>query len=195
MPNGSRKGSAYERQICEMLSLWWSGGEKTDIFWRTGGSGGRAKSRGRKGKATYGQHGDICATDPIADPLIKALTIELKRGYPKCNIMALLDKPKYAAKQEWEKWFDQASESSKLAGSLSWMIIHKKDRRRAIVYFPNPLLVELQFRKCFGSSRIYPSATVFTKVSGTRMLVHCMRLSTFLNHVTPDQICLIAENL
>ena len=135
----SAKGSAFEREICTKLSLWWTQDlpePRTDIFWRTSGSGARAKVRGRKGKQTHGQHGDICAIDPIGQPLIDLLTIELKRGYSKHTITDLLDKPEGAAKQVYEKWIEQAEESHVHAGSKSWLLIVKRDRRKELIISP-----------------------------------------------------------
>lgn len=135
----SAKGSAFERECCVKLSLWWTQDlpePREDIFWRTAGSGARAKVRGRKSKQTHGQHGDICAIDPIGQPLIDLLTIELKRGYSKHTIADLLDKPEGAAKQVYEKWIEQAKESHKHAKSNSWLLIVKRDRRLAMAISP-----------------------------------------------------------
>lgn len=137
----SQKGSKFERDICKQLSLWWTENERDDIFWRTAGSGARAKVRGRKGKDTSGQHGDIAATDPIGAPLIDLITIELKRGYSKHTIADLLDKPVNGGKQIYEQWIEQAIESHQQAKSLAWMIIAKRDRRETIVLFNSDFLM------------------------------------------------------
>jgi hypothetical protein len=127
------KGSSYEREICKRLSLWWTDGKREDVFWRSAASGGRAKVRGRQGKQTHGQHGDICATDPIGQPLIDLFTIEIKRGYSKHTFYDLIDKPKNAALQQVEKWLLQTLESWKHSGSRTWMLIHKRDQREPMV--------------------------------------------------------------
>ena len=74
----SQKGSAFERAICRQLSLWFSKGAHDDWFWRTAGSGARAKVRGRKGQRTIGHGGDICSTCSEGEPLIQLLCIECK---------------------------------------------------------------------------------------------------------------------
>src|SRR6056300_739729 len=58
------KGDTFEREICTLLSEWWSDGKRDDIFWRHD-SGSRAKGSSRKGKTTFGAYGDIKASDPI----------------------------------------------------------------------------------------------------------------------------------
>lgn len=80
---GSRKGSAFERDICKKLSLWWSEGKRDDIFWRTASSGARATQRRKIGRSTYGGDGDICAIDPIGQPLLDKYVFSLKCGYTK----------------------------------------------------------------------------------------------------------------
>lgn len=134
------KGSAFERSFCVLLSAWWTQddetGPRSDVFWRTSTSGGRAKTRGRKGKATKGQSGDIAAIDPVGAPFIDLFTLELKRGYSKATIADLLDKPKKGAEQIYEKWFAQAEESRVQAGTPYWMIVAQRNRRDPIVFLP-----------------------------------------------------------
>lgn len=128
------KGSNFEREICKDLSRWWTQDEdRDDVFWRSSNSGGRATVRGRKGKKTYGHAGDIAAVDPIGEPLLKFVTIEVKRGYSSHTFAALLDRPKKAAQQTWEAWIQQAIEAHERSGSFSWMIIAKRDQRERIV--------------------------------------------------------------
>lgn len=132
----SQKGSQFEREICGMLSLWWTDGERDDIFWRTFGSGGRAKRRGRAGKQTAGAHGDITATDPIGVPLTSVFTVEIKRGYSSYTLQDLLDRPDGSAQQMWETWLQQVIESHEQAKSVSWVLIVQRDRREPIVFMP-----------------------------------------------------------
>lgn len=132
------KGSQWERDVARMLSQWWTKDDeevRDDIFWRTGGSGGMATRRSQKGKTTSGQYGDIMATDPIGAPLIKALTIELKRGYSKANPLDVVDcgdkTPLVAG------WIEQAKKAHQDSKSLSWIIIVKRDRREPFVILPD----------------------------------------------------------
>ena len=130
------KGSEFERWFCRQLSLWWTGGKSDSTFWRTSNSGGRATVRGKKGKRTKNHYGDVMAVEPEGQPFIDAVTVELKRGYNRVTIQDLLDKPKGAAKQEWEKWIKQAQKSAKDAGSESWLLVVKRDRRESLACYP-----------------------------------------------------------
>lgn len=171
--------------ICTKLSRWWTQGpnEREDVFWRTAGSGARAKTRGRKGRKTYGQSGDVCAIDPIGDPLIDLFSIELKRGYNRCSIMDLMDKGEKAACQRHEQWFAQAEESHKNAGSFSWWLIVKRDHRDPLIFMPN-LAAEtiLDGRQ---DPKFMPSLLL------TADAVHefyCTKLDLWLEQVTPKLV-------
>lgn len=183
---GPTKGSTFEREICKKLSLWWTQDLKTprdDVFWRIGGSGGRAKNRGRKGKETYGQCGDICATDPIGDPLTKLITFELKKGYNRFTAGDLLDKSNDSALQKYEEWIIQSQESHFQSGSFSWMIIHKRDRREALAVMPYFLWYEL-----LPHITISSCSTINFKLQGISCYLTITTLENFLKEVTPNYI-------
>ncbi len=133
----SAKGSQYEREFAKQLGVWWCG--KEDAFWRTAGSGGRAKGRARRGIDTYGQHGDIGSTRPEGDSLISLLCIELKRGYTGKSMQDLIDRTDKTKPNAWESWISQATESQQQSGSAFWMLVSKRDRKEAVV------TVELEF--------------------------------------------------
>lgn len=174
------KGSNYERDFCKRLSLWWTDGERDDIFWRTGGSGGRATVRQQRGQKTYNQYGDICATDPIGDPLMKVLTFELKRGYTKNNIMDLVDRPKVCVQQKWEEWLQQAHGSHIAAGSFAPIIVFKRDQKQEMVVTTNLLIKHLQ---AYGNVLTCPIPFVSLvvpvrfKLGKSTLETHTMRLS------------------
>lgn len=126
------KGSSFERRTCKTLGEWWAG--RDDIFWRSAGSGARAKVRGRSGKQTAGQHGDIAAIDPLGVAFIDAFTLELKKGYNHDTIHDVLDTPKGRRRPVLLDWVAQAVESHEHAGSLAWLVIHARDRRDPLVY-------------------------------------------------------------
>lgn len=77
------KGGNAEREVAKLLSLWWSEGERDDIFGRSDGSGARFTQRRKRGKDTANQGGDITFIDSDGEPLIKAWSIECKTGYGK----------------------------------------------------------------------------------------------------------------
>lgn len=143
----SSKGSAFERSFCAKLSLWFSEGENDSLCWRTAGSGARATVRGRKGKKTTNHCGDISPTHQSIQPFFDHYVLELKRGYSKFSLQDILDAGDGAATQLYEHWIDQARESAKNAGSVTWMIVFKRDRREPMVIvekFPS-MLDEVNF--------------------------------------------------
>lgn len=135
----SSKGSKFEREICKLLSEWWTKDTKTprdDVFWRSSSSGARATIRSKRGKGTAGQDGDICATDPIGNTLIKILTLELKRGYSAESVQDFLDSPLGAKPKKFEQFLQQTIRSYLNSGSFSWALIFKRDRRDPWIWTP-----------------------------------------------------------
>lgn len=133
------KGPQFERDICRSLSLWWTGNRRDDVFWRTHGSGARATARHKVGKRTRGQYGDICATDPIGTKLVDLFTFSLKRGYSKHTLQDLVDAAEGVV-NHWENWIREAIDVHLQAGSLSWIIIAKRDRREPIIVVPHEIM-------------------------------------------------------
>ena len=148
------KGATFERDISKVLSQWWSVGlggvKRDDIFWRSSQSGGRATQRAKFGKDTYGSYGDITALDPIGEPLMRFATIELKRGY-KDTPWDLLECKRTGAVRPFEKALVQAQKSSIQSGSLGWILIGKRDRRRPVIY------VERKLHRLYANE--WPSST------------------------------------
>jgi hypothetical protein len=113
MAGKSSKGACFERAVCKRLSLWWTDGERDDIYWRTCQSGGRATSRRQKGIATPGQYGDVVCVDPNREghELTDLFSIELKKGYGRWSILDLIcGKP--AVKYPFKLFWKQASEDA-----------------------------------------------------------------------------------
>ncbi len=178
------KGSEFEREVCKRLSLWWSAGlskgdARDDIFWRSSQSGGRATQRAKTGQKTFGSYGDIAAVDPIGQPLLKYFTIELKRGRSHGFLGDLLDL-KDNVKHPFVATLRQARRSAKQAGSKTWLLICRRDRRVAMVYLPwrhaNNLLDTTLF------------SDVGAVINGTWVWVAALPLESFLAAVKPKQI-------
>lgn len=189
----SGKGGDYERDICRTLSLWWTGQARDDVFWRSSGSGARAKIRGRAGRDTMGQHGDVAATDPIGAPLIDIFTIEIKRGYSEHTIQDILDRQEKGGMQEYENFFAQTVESYQQAGSYAWLLITRRDRRVPLVWWPMFVTAELRKVGAF-LDRPIPIVSITTPVrnkqvqSEAQIGAHGTHLSVFLEAVKPEHI-------
>ena len=191
----SSKGSDYERETCKRISLWWTNWTRDDVFWRSSGSGARAKVRGRAGVGTAGQSGDVAATDPCGVPLIDMFTIELKRGYSEHTIQDIVDKGGVAGEQEFDRFFAQTIESHVQAGSRSWLLITRRDRREALLWCPVPVVRALMAIGAFPAGVPMPNmkVTFKPKLNATRISVACMHLEDFLAHVTPEHIKTLAN--
>lgn len=205
-----QKGSAFEKEICKKLSLWWTANERDDVFWRTAGSGARANVRARMGQKTYGQHGDICATNPIGDPLIDVLTLELKKGYNDATFQDLLDVPSDAVPKKWEEWLVQAYNSYLDSGSLGWCLITKRDRKDALLTIPTELvellrkegaerihkgiLAQMNVQPRFKSDYQKKGKTLYELLIPDKLLsISIYPFSNFLNVVLPKHVISLQE--
>jgi hypothetical protein len=195
------KGSTFERFICHMLDEWWHPGSDESYFWRTAGSGARATVRARKGKKTSDHHGDICAIHPSGKALLRIITMELKRGYPKATLSELVDRKKRSKPSNFEvDFFQKARAACKNTGAYAWMIIHQRNQRNALVYFPDRLMQALINVGAFPKPPC-PFATVDTyfreqhgnKRKTMRGLICVTTLKKFLSEVTPDHIKKLAK--
>lgn len=187
MANNKQKGGNFEREICKQLSLWWSKGKTDDIFWRTAGSGARATQRQRRGAGkTFGQDGDMQATNPIGQPFIDLFTVELKRGYKDATLSSLIDAPEGAKVQPFMHFIEQAHRSAKNANTPYWLIIHKKDRREAIIYYPRTF-----FQDALDVKYVWIQKTIGLKLPSLRLQggsVYGSPLNQWLEKITPDHL-------
>lgn len=177
------KGSAFERSCCHTLSEWWTQDLKeprSDIFWRTSGSGARATTRRKGGNKTANSHGDIMALDPIGQPFLDVFTVEIKRGYSRSTIVDMLDKPKGAATQVYESWIQQAIASQQAAGSLYWLLVIKRDKREPLVFYDSGLISDAEIDNLalfYFSESFIVGCTVLTEFLKTLSPITVKRLA------------------
>ena len=202
MSKGKDKGTAFEREVCKQLSLWWSEGGTDDIFWRTAGSGARAKVRSKVDRGTFGQHGDIQATDPQGQPLIDLCTIELKRGYSTKSFADMLDRLPHHKQQPYGKFIQQAKEDCENAGAYAWMVIVKRNQRNTLICIPTYFFrklkeagteIEKSNPACYMKVVILePKSKKHFKFIKQRMFI--TTLDEFLSYVQPYDITQIWKN-
>ena len=166
--------------MCKRLSLWWSNGDSDAIFWRTPNSGGRATARARKNTTTRNHYGDVMASDPIGQPLMDLVTVELKSGYSRHTIGDILDRPSTQKSTLMEQWFLQAHEVRKMAGAKKWLLIAKRDRKEALIYMPY-------------SHKIQPWFSSRARL-GPLMDIAVARLEPFLKRVSPQEFVEVLRN-
>ncbi len=119
---GKGKGSEFERWVCKHLSLWISGGDRSDLFWRTAMSGGRATIMHRRGEKVGAQLGDISAVDKQGHILTDIYFIECK-NYNDLAITSFLLKRKGTLYGFWEDVLKKSDQHNR-----SPMLIAKQDR-------------------------------------------------------------------
>jgi hypothetical protein len=87
---GKAKGAQFERDACVMLSKWMTKNERTDVFWRSAMSGGRATvARKTRGEKLSSQVGDISCVHPAGASFISSFAVECK-FYADLNFNGLL---------------------------------------------------------------------------------------------------------
>jgi hypothetical protein len=169
MSNGAVKGASFERAVCKQLSLWWTHGERDDVFWRTSQSGGRATQRAKVGKSTSGSYGDITSLDPSGIPLLRTFTFELKRGKSHGRIWDLLEAPTSVSARRFSAAIEQAMQSSQSSKSYSWALIWKEDRKECMICFPTIISVTGAWRVMYKDEWLF-----------------VMRLKDFFSTVNPN---------
>ena len=71
------KGDNFEREVCRLLSIWWTDGTNDDVCWRN-----RTRRTSKTPKAEK-QLGDLIPTHPTFIPFTGVFNVELKTGYKK----------------------------------------------------------------------------------------------------------------
>lgn len=183
------KGGQFERDFSRSLSLWWTNGERDDIFWRTAGSGARATVRTKKGKTTAGQYGDITATDPDGKILIDKILFELKNGYPDAEIEKLINYGKKSQGTDlYSKWIEKCEKSCKASGIPGWAIVHKRSGREPLVTMNLYTFMAISTSKRFVN---FNSTMIITHVEKT--MYYTFRLDDILK-IKSDQVRTCLQN-
>lgn len=112
-PKGGPKGSEFERMVAKKLSLWMSRGQRTDLFWRTAMSGGRATIGSQSGESMRAQLGDLTAVDAEGMPLTNLFVIELKHQKA-VNLDSYIVKGTGPIERWWKKLCDEAHTNKRL---------------------------------------------------------------------------------
>lgn len=180
----SGKGSRFERDFCRTLSLWYTDGRRNDIFWRAANSGGMGTVRRRMGKqAGQGYHGDIAAVDPSGAAFIDIFTLELKRGYPRASLQDLYDTPE-GRRCPWQDWVAQAHNAHLRAGSVAWLLVHRRNNRTSVVVGPRTA-GRLLIRGLQAEGIPEPKSFAVLHTPRTPVPVFVMQLDEFFSAFSP----------
>lgn len=176
-----QKGSSFERDMAKKFSKWWTGGETDDVFWRSSGSGARATSRTKQGKKTTGHYGDMSAVDDRGTPFIKFFTVEMKKGYAKANIHDWLDGV-YKKVPELIRWMKKTKKSAKQAGSITWILITKRNNKQTLIWMPIKRFEQILDGHDLGKG----PACVIANIDGVNVIA--MALDVWMEIVTPKMV-------
>lgn len=165
MVQGNQKGSAFERDMCRLFSLWYSQGEEDDYFWRTAGSGSRATNRHLHGKdLTKFQHGDMTFVRPEGRPLVEHFSFEFK-SYSGIDFHGIFHTvcPARSLLSFWAKCVRDAEESAR----IPWLVT-KVTTGKPISWVPRELLeIFVDWGLCIDSTKgiqfWFPPVEVVTK--------------------------------
>ncbi len=190
MPKKKRKtnkGSSFERDVCKKLSWWWTCGQRNDVFWRTSGSGARAKTRSKKGDKTFGQYGDVQAADPIGQPLMDLCTIELKRGYSSETLSDFVEGTKTKIKLA-EFMLQAATDAALQREGTDWILIVKRDYKNEVLFTPYQFYKILKSFDSTNKPDNTGSILYKTKINKMKIAILICPLKWFFDRITPKAV-------
>ena len=165
--NSKNKGSSFERLISKKISLWYSNGEKDDLFYRTSNSGGRFTVRINKGKETSGQHGDVCSYSSESELFSKNILIECKH-YKDADLWSLFTESKGDNIFNW--WKEAVKES--VDSKTEPMLVVRQNNR------PILLLTSTRLTKLISLSS---NLTPYMQILSMEMLPSVYKFEDFLS--------------
>jgi hypothetical protein len=127
--NSKKKGNTFERLISKKLSLWYSKGERDDLFYRTSNSGGRFTVRKKQNKDTANQHGDVCSYDSESELFSKFILLELKH-YKDIDLWSIFTETKG---NNIINWWKETIEESDTADKEPILITRQNNRPMLLV--------------------------------------------------------------
>ena len=169
---GKAKGSAFEREIAKLFTLWASGQSKEYWYWRSPSSGAVATITDGNGDIS----GDLIALKPEGTFLTSKYSIEIKTGYPNSSFHKHLKGVKTDEIRDfWKQCCFDASKAEKRP-----MLIYQKKQFNTLIGI-STVIDKLKY---------IPSLTM---TFGADILLPChfYDLSEFLNIITPEDIELI----
>lgn len=189
----SKKGGGFERKMCKRLSLWYSHGERDDIFWRTAGSGARATCRMKQGLMTADSAGDMCAIHESAKRLTAKSIWEFKRGYTSkkgttgsINIISIVDKLTAEKDPILVNWFIKLKKEMRQHGRKYGFIIFQRDRKNACIAITNKTFNYLRARN--KRKYFFPSFGPVVSILCYKIEFSIMDLEDFLEWCEPETI-------
>jgi len=150
--NSKQKGGEFERLVCKLLSLWVTDGGKTDVFWRSAMSGGRASvAYKNSGQRLAAQSGDISAVQAEGNALISKFFIECKH-YKKLEWECLL----YGGSPELLKMWNKVVEEANKFNKLPVMLARQNGREIVMLVRMEDAVMLASYMSCLLPMCIFP---------------------------------------
>jgi hypothetical protein len=185
------KGDQFERDQSRLLSLWFTDGERDDIFWR------RRVRRTRESPDGKHQLGDLASDDPVGFPLTKLFNIELKSGYSKSrkgktvknipwDLLDIIDYGEGRSKRDPNfvllDFWKQTSLDAELSGRIPLLIFHRDYHSAVVCVEMNTLLL---IEDHVGLPK-FPTVWLNLSDYGTRLVF--VREEFFLSWLRPEVV-------
>ena len=198
------KGENFERDQCRFLSLWWTEGKHSDVFWRS-----RVRATRKTPNAKH-QLGDIKSDSPEGEGLMKVFSIELKTGYSvgkkgktvknvPWDLLDLIDYRKGSEdleKKQIIKFWRQTVTDAEISERIP-LLIFKRDFHVPVVCIQSSLMDTLEnyqgaYKK--GCLEFYPEFEDFEKfVSEEKNLLVFCRAKSFFEWLNPETVKMMGE--
>jgi len=127
------KGDSFEREMCRTISLWWTDGERDDVFWRN-----RTRVTSNTPNAER-QLGDLSTVHTEGVPFVEVFNTEFKIGYSKTkkgkkhkiipwDLLDIIDGKGKVFQEFWEQTHLDALASKRIP-----LLIFKRDYHSPVV--------------------------------------------------------------
>lgn len=183
--SGHDKGSAFEREVCKIFSLWWTDGERDDVFWRN-----RTRVSGKTTDKRM-QGGDITAMHPEGLPFVSCFAIECKNGYARktkkgkvsWDLLDLIDGvgKKPVIMEFWKQAIEECSWGTRQARIP--LLVFKRDFHALVISLR--LKDVLRLEKYIGHIHSDAYLSYVENESSTYLFFN---LNSFLRDVSPESI-------
>lgn len=196
--NEMGKGDNFEREMCRYLSLWWSEGERDDIFWRN-----RTRITS-KTKDVIQQMGDLTAVQPSGIPFIELFSVEFKVGYSKTkqgkrtkiipwDVLDIIDGKPTGDKvlfRFWEQTFRDAMASQRIP-----MLIFKRDHHTPCVCLDRKgIHIINRISDRLWESLLSPSITITSDLNTDNPSLCIYPVENFFSWMEPQDVIHMKDN-
>jgi len=199
------KGGSFERDVCRVLSIWWTKGQADDVIWRN-------RTRRQTGaRQAENQLGDICACKEAGILLTETISFECKSGYSAKKSPTKKTKEKRSQVKEkvknipWDlldnidgkadnsiiiNFWNQTKQAADRVNKIP-VLIFKRDYHTPVICIDDSFLCKLE-EHMWPQNNLEYLSKITLKIEGCPIL-HFFRMEAFLLSINPDIILQIRE--